>query len=60
MIEQIVEDIALFKTRRETCREPRIQKLWKEEIARLASARGRAQAPGGRHPPIAISPSGST
>ena len=36
LIEQIREDIALYKNRLETCRDPRIQKLWKEEIARLA------------------------
>src|SRR6266480_3326429 len=36
MIEQIGEDIKLYKNRLETCRDPRIQKLWKEEIARLA------------------------
>ena len=36
MIEQIGEDIKLYKNRLETCRDPRIQKIWKEEIARLA------------------------
>jgi len=36
LIEQIGEDIKLYKNRLETCRDPRIQKLWKEEIARLA------------------------
>jgi len=36
MIEQIGEDITLYKNRLETCRDPRIQKVWKEEIARLA------------------------
>src|SRR5438874_8246562 len=36
MIEQIGEDIKLYKNRLETCRDPRIQKVWKEEIARLA------------------------
>ena len=36
LIEQIGEDIKLYKNRIETCRDPRIQKLWKEEIARLA------------------------
>ena len=35
MIEQIGEDIALLKNRLETCRDPRIQQVWKEEIARL-------------------------
>ena len=36
LIEQIGEDIKLYKNRVETCRDPRIQKLWKEEISRLA------------------------
>jgi transposase len=36
LIEQIGEDIKLYKNRIETCRDPRIQKLWKEEISRLA------------------------
>ena len=36
LIEQIGEDIKLYKNRLETCRDPRIQKVWKEEIARLA------------------------
>jgi transposase len=36
LIEQIGEDTRLYKNRIETCRDPRIQKLWKEEIARLA------------------------
>ena len=36
LIEQVGEDIKLYKNRLETCRDPRIQKLWKEEIARLA------------------------
>jgi transposase len=36
LIEQIREDMKLYKNRIETCRDPRIQKLWKEEIARLA------------------------
>jgi transposase len=35
LIEQIGEDIKLYKNRIETCRDPRIQKLWKEEISRL-------------------------
>jgi transposase len=34
-IEQIEEDIARLKNRRETCRDPRILGLWREEIARL-------------------------
>jgi transposase len=33
-IEQIGEDIACLKTRRETCRDERIQRYWKEEIRR--------------------------
>jgi transposase len=36
LIEQIGEDITRYKNRLETCRDPRIQKLWKEEITRLA------------------------
>jgi transposase len=36
LIEQVGEDIKLYKNRLETCRDPRIQKLWREEIARLA------------------------
>jgi transposase len=35
MIEQITEDIARLKTRRESCRDPRAQRHWDEEIARL-------------------------
>ena len=35
MIDQIGEDIARFKNRLETCREPRIQQAWREEITRL-------------------------
>jgi transposase len=34
LIEQITQDIACCKTRRETCRAPRIRQFWKEEIAR--------------------------
>jgi transposase len=34
-IEQITEDIARLKTRRETCRDERIRQVWSEEIARL-------------------------
>src|SRR5262245_2107639 len=33
LIEQITEDIAQIKTRRETCHDPRIQSLWNDEIA---------------------------
>jgi transposase len=36
LIDQIGEDIQLYKNRLETCRDPRIQKLWNEEISRLA------------------------
>ena len=35
MIDQIGEDIARLKNRIESCRNARIKKLWKEEIARL-------------------------
>lgn len=42
LIEQIGEDIKLYKNRIETCRDPRIQKLWKEDISRL-SKRERAE-----------------
>jgi transposase len=36
LIEQVGEDIKLYKNRLETCRDLRIQKLWREEIVRLA------------------------
>ncbi|MBO0750282.1 MAG: IS110 family transposase [Porphyrobacter sp.] len=39
MIEQIGEDIARLKNRLESCRNERIQKLWKEQIALLARTR---------------------
>jgi len=35
MIDQITEDIARLKNRLESCRNTRVQKLWKEDIARL-------------------------
>jgi transposase len=35
MIDQITGDIARLKTRLETCRDPHIRQLWKEEIKRL-------------------------
>jgi transposase len=35
LIEQITEDIAHVKTRRETCRDQRIRRYWNDEIARL-------------------------
>jgi transposase len=35
MLDQIIDDIAGLKNRLETCRDPRIRQLWKEEIARL-------------------------
>jgi transposase len=35
MIEQIIEDVAGLKNRYESCRDPRIRQVWKEEIARL-------------------------
>src|SRR3954463_5189647 len=39
MIDQIKEDIAKLKNRREGCRDERIQKFWKEQIALLAKHR---------------------
>ena len=48
LIEQIGEDIEMYKNRIKTCRDPRIQKLWKEEIRAWPSARGPIQGPGGR------------
>jgi len=36
MIDQITEDIARLKNRLESCRNERIQRLWKEQIAPLA------------------------
>ena len=36
LIDQIGEDIKLQKNRLESCRDPRIQKHWQEEISRLA------------------------
>ena len=35
LIEQLAEDIARLKTRRESCRDPRLRRFWEEEIARL-------------------------
>ncbi len=35
LIEQLTEDIACLKTRRESCRDPRILRHWNAEIARL-------------------------
>jgi transposase len=35
LIEQLGEDITRLKTRRESCRDPRLRQLWKEEISRL-------------------------
>jgi transposase len=37
LIEQITEDIAQLKTRRASCRDPRIRRFWNEEIARFKS-----------------------
>jgi transposase len=37
MIEQITEDIARLKTRRESCRDQRLRRFWNEEIGRLKS-----------------------
>jgi transposase len=39
-IEQLTEDVARLKTRLESCRDPRICQLWKEEIARLKRLQG--------------------
>lgn len=39
-IEQIEQDLTRHKTRLETCRDPRIQDLWKAEIARLKAHLG--------------------
>jgi transposase len=39
MIEQIVEDIARFKNRLESCRVAAIRQTWKEEISRLTKRR---------------------
>lgn len=36
LIDQIGEDIARFKNRLESCHDARIQRFWKEDIARLA------------------------
>ncbi|WP_166294842.1 IS110 family transposase [Bradyrhizobium sp. 2S1] len=36
LIDQIGEDITRFKNRLESCRDARIQKLWKEDIVRVA------------------------
>jgi transposase len=35
LVEQITQDITHHKTRRETCRDPRIRRFWDEQIARL-------------------------
>jgi transposase len=35
MIEQLTEDVAQIKTRREACRDERIREFWKQEINRL-------------------------
>jgi transposase len=35
MIEQLTEDVAQIKTRREACRDQRIREFWKQEINRL-------------------------
>jgi transposase len=41
LIEQITDDIARFKTRRETCRDERLRRHWDEEIARLEALKER-------------------
>jgi transposase len=35
MLDQITDDIAGLKNRHETCRDPRIRQIWKEQIAQL-------------------------
>lgn len=35
MVDQLTEDVAQIKTRREGCRDPRIREFWKQEIKRL-------------------------
>jgi transposase len=42
LIEQITEVIAQHKTRRESCRDPRMRAFWKDEITRL-KARSRSE-----------------
>ena len=42
LIEQIIEVIAQHKTRRASCRDPRMRAFWKDEIARL-KARSRSE-----------------
>jgi transposase len=39
LVEQLTEDIARIKTRRETCRDNRIRRHWTDEIARLDGLR---------------------
>ncbi|MBB4372746.1 transposase [Bradyrhizobium sp. cir1] len=39
MVEQLTEDIARLKNRLESCRDKRIQGLWKEQIALLAKSK---------------------
>jgi transposase len=57
LIEQITEDVARLKNRRESCRDKRIQRLWSEEIARLnrilRSERRQLVAAIRRHPDLA-------
>ncbi|WP_170149821.1 IS110 family transposase [Rhodoplanes roseus] len=37
LIEQLTEDIAHLETRQETCRDERIRRIWKNEMARLGA-----------------------
>lgn len=41
MIEQITDDITRLKTRRESCRDPRIRRTWSEQIAGLKALQRR-------------------
>ena len=60
MIDQIGEDIARLKNRLESCRNPRIQQIWKEDLAHLEKRRGPNSRPWWRRSAsIATSPSGS-
>jgi len=51
MIDQIGEDIARLKNRIESCRNAGINKLRQEDIARLATRKGRTQGSGRLDPP---------
>ena len=61
MIEQLTADVAQLKTRREACRNQRIQAFWKQEIDRLKRLlQTRTQAAPPPFASTAISPIGST